>query len=75
MNQVEFEKRRAAMVKAINAFSENRTIKVIDLIEILLKCDPSDIIVLPGCLIKENLSIFIAGSGDVQRERRQRNPE
>lgn len=71
MNQVEFEKRRAAMVKAINAFSENRTIKVIDLIEVLLKRNPSDIIVLPGCFIKEDLSIFIAGSDDVQGDRRQ----
>ena len=69
MNQVEFEKRRVAQVKAIGTTSSNRTMKIIDLIELLLECDPSDIVVLPSCFVRENLSIFIAGSGIQNKHR------
>lgn len=48
MNQVEFEKRRVAQIKAFNVMSGNQTMKIIDLIELLLEREPSELIVLPG---------------------------
>lgn len=48
MNQGEFEKRRTAAIKAIDATVDDRTIKIIDLVELLLKREPSELVVLPG---------------------------
>lgn len=48
MDSGEFEKRRTAAIKAIDATVDDRTIKIIDLVELLLKLNPSELIVLPG---------------------------
>jgi len=51
MNQVEFEKRRVAQCKAVLATSSSRTIKIIELIELLLEFEPSRYIVLPAFFV------------------------
>lgn len=46
LNQVEFEKRRAASLKALGMKNRSITIKNIDLVELLLERDPGEKIVL-----------------------------
>lgn len=56
MDQGEFEKSRAAQLKALNVMSD-RTIKNIDLVELLSEHDPSELI---GLLLKREPSEFVA---------------
>jgi len=65
MNQVEFEKRRAAQIKVIGATIDNRTMKIIDFVDLLLELEPSQLIVLPGGFVEalknpDNFRAFVS---------------
>lgn len=52
MTQMEFEKRRLAQVRVCGAMSNDRTMKIIDLIDLLLEREPDVLIVVPGNFLK-----------------------